>query len=83
MSKVNANKLIKDINKKKASWNERSQFKIKGVGNLSVSDLDQLELYAQTYISNGGSFTGLMEPFGEIREVLDAYDLKDQFSTGW
>lgn len=79
----NANTLINDINKKKESWNERSQFKLKGVGNLSVSDLDLLELYAQTYITNGGSFTGLMEPFGEIKEVLDAYGVKDQIRAGW
>jgi hypothetical protein len=67
-----ANKLLKDIKSKKDKWNERSQFKIKGVGNLSMSDLDTLELYAETYI-NFGDLNSLMRPLGDILEVLKAY----------
>ena len=44
-----AQKIIKDINKKILAWNERSQFTIKGVKNLSRADLDSLVLYAETY----------------------------------
>ena len=71
-----AEKLIKDINKKRLNWNERSMFTIKGVRNLSVSDLDTIELYANTYIRNGGyGFPGLMNPLGEVKEVLQKYNL--------
>lgn len=70
-----AEKLIKDIEGKIAKWNERSQFTMKGVKNLSRADLDMLELYAKTYIQNGGSFNGLMEPMGEMKEVFEKYDI--------
>jgi len=76
----NAVKLIKDIDKKKSKWNERSQFKIKSVGNLSFSDLGTLELYANQYISNAENgrtgFNGLMQPRGNIEKVLSKYELK-------
>lgn len=69
-----AEKLLRDIEKKILNWNERSMFRLKGVGNLSRADLDSLELYAQTYIRSGGyGFPGLMEPRGSIKEVLDKY----------
>ena len=71
----NAEKLIKDIDKKFRDWNERSSFRLKGVGNLSVSDMDTLKLYAETYIRNYGSFRGLMEPRGSIAKILEAYGL--------
>jgi hypothetical protein len=76
----NAVKLINDIDKKKSGWNERSQFKIKSVGNLSYGDLGALELYATQYISNAGKgiegFRGLMPPRGNIEKVLSKYELK-------
>lgn len=67
-----AEKLIKDISKKRNKWDERSQFKIKGIGNLSISDLDILELYANTYLRYG-SIASLMRPLGTIRSVLEKY----------
>lgn len=73
----NAEQLINDVEEAKSKWDERSQFKIKGVGNLSMSDLDQLVLYANTYIDNSSSFRGLMEPMGDIKKVLDKYGIKD------
>lgn len=77
MTIQNANKLIKDINSKRKSWDERSSFEMKGVRNLSPADLDQIELYAETYVNSGGfGFTGLMDPLGEVAEVLNAYGLK-------
>jgi len=45
---------------------------IKGVKNLSRSDLDTVELYAQT-IEKSGSYFGLMEPRGNVAEVLNKY----------
>jgi len=75
----NAQKLIQDIEKKISNWNERSQFRLKGVGNLSRSDLDDLELYANTYIHSGGyGFPGLMKPLGSIAEVLEKYGIITQ-----
>lgn len=72
----NAEKLIKDIEKKILNWNERSQFRLKGIGNLSRADLDSLELYANTYIRSGGyGFPGLMKPMGSIAEVLEKYGI--------
>jgi hypothetical protein len=77
-----AKRLIGDIRKKIASWNERSQFKLRGVNNLSRSDLDTLELYAQTFIRNGGyGFSGLMQPRGSIKAVLDKYGLVEQIEN--
>lgn len=77
MTTKNAYKLIEDINQMKDNWDECSQIKMKGCSNLSISDLDTLELYAETYIqSNGFGFSGLMNPLGEIKDVLDAYGMK-------
>jgi len=70
----NAQKLLNDIEKKIRNWNERSMFTLKGVKNLSMSDLDTLELYATTFIRTGG-FYGLMEPRGAIAEVLTKYNI--------
>lgn len=70
----NAQKLLNDIEKKIRNWNERSMFTLKGVKNLSMSDLDTLELYATTFIRTG-RFYGLMEPRGAIAEVLTKYNI--------
>lgn len=72
----NAIKLIKDVNKKLEKWDERSNFTVKGVRNLSMSDMDTIVLYAETYIRNGGyGFTGLMKPLGGVEKVLSKYGL--------
>jgi hypothetical protein len=80
----NALKLIGDIEKKKDNWDERSSFKIKSVGNLSVADLDTLKLYAQRYIQNASKgrpgFKGLMQPLGNIEKVLSKYGLEEEKS---
>ena len=70
-----ANKLLKEINKKRKAWNERSSFTIMGCRNLSVSDLDTLELYATTYLRTG-SVSGLMKPLGPIGEILSKSNIK-------
>ena len=69
-----ANQLIKTIQNKIDKWNERSQFTIKGVKNLSMSDLDTLILYAET-IRDNGNYNGLMKPLGNIEKILQAYEL--------
>lgn len=70
----NCEKLIKDIENKIEKWNERSQFSIKGVKNLSRADLDTLVLYADT-MKDTGSLYGLMEPLGSIKEILQKYNI--------
>lgn len=71
----NAQKLIQDIKVKKAKWNERSQFVIRRVTNLSMSDMDALILYAETIIKNG-YYTGLlMKPLGGVGAVMKKYEL--------
>lgn len=70
---MNAEELIKLIETKKTLWDEYSSFTIKGVGNLSVSDIDTIQMYAQAYIDSGATnFGPYIEPMGEIKEVLDA-----------
>lgn len=68
--------LITDIQLKKMNWNERSQFIIDNVKNLSMSDLDTLTLYAETYLKYG-FFKNLMEPRGAIKTVLAKYGLME------
>ncbi|MGU8835686.1 hypothetical protein ACSW8S_20115 (plasmid) [Clostridium perfringens] len=68
--------LLKDIDRLKKTWNERSCFKIAGVSNLSCSDLETIKLYAETYINNMCyGFGDLMKPMGSIKAVLDKYNI--------
>jgi len=71
---INTTKLKNDIEKKLANWNERSCFTVKGVKNLSKSDLDTILLYVEQY-EKYGSFKGLMQPIGGVKAVLDAYGI--------
>lgn len=65
--------LSKDIQKSLNSWNECSNFKLGGVGNLSRSDLDVLQMYIET-IETYGTYQGyLMKPLGPIGKVLEVY----------
>lgn len=59
--------LLKDIEKKKDNWDERSCFKMKGIGNISKADLDTIELYAK---KDG---IGLRKPLCKVGEVLAKY----------
>ena len=75
MSKIEkANKMLRDIQSKIDSWNERSQFTLKGVHNLSRSDMDSIIMYG-TAIINFGNYSCYMEPRCEVRDVLCAYGL--------
>lgn len=74
MSK-DAKELLQVIKKKQANWDERSQFKIGKIGNLSQSDLGTIELYAQTYIRER-SISSLMKPLGNVGLVLADYGVK-------
>ena len=68
----NAHSLIKLIDDKIRNWNERSQFIVHGVKNLSRSDMDMIIMYAENLIMNGGySYGNLMKPLGNAGKVLD------------
>jgi hypothetical protein len=68
--------IYKDINKCKLK-NEYRLSTLKGVNNLSRSDLDTIELYAKT-IENQGSYSGLMEPGGNVKKVLEKYNFVNE-----
>lgn len=61
--------LRKDVEKALDSWDERSNFTLKGVRNLSFSDLQMIEMYLDLDGQN------LREPIGEIGEVFEAYGI--------
>ena len=63
--------IYKDLEKLRMK-NEYRASTLRGVKNLSRSDLDMIELYAET-IDRTGSYYGLMEPRGGVREVLIKY----------
>lgn len=72
-----ADTLIKDITKKINFWDERSNFTLKGIRNLSMSDLDMIKFYANNYAKYGNvtNYGEFMKPLGDIAEVLKAYDI--------
>ena len=72
---LGAKKLINDVDKKIRNWNERSQFKIKGVGNLSYADMESIKLYAEEFLKRG-NINHLMEPLGAKKEVLAKYGIE-------
>lgn len=76
-----ATKAIKDVETKIKSWNERSNFTLKGVKNLSMSDMETIKYYSEVAIKNIGFgypiFHGIMEPLGSLKEVLEKYNLID------
>lgn len=79
---MKTNQLLKTIQTKVENWDERSQFKIAGVGNLSISDLETIKLYVEEYIQSGGtSFGSLMDPMGEVKEVLDHYGIVSKYPS--
>ena len=65
----NVNSLLKLIEQKRSSMELRT-VTIKGVKNLSRSDLDSIELYA----TSGGY--GMMRPSGDVLAVLEKYGYK-------
>ena len=76
---MGAEKLLKDIQKQFDQWDERSMFTMCGVSNLSASDLDMLEMYAEEYL-NTGSIDHLMRPRGGIDKILASYGI---YHNGW
>lgn len=73
--------LLNSVENCRRKWEERKQFEIVGVKNLSMSDLDTIELYAET-IQRTGSILGLMQPLGNVKLVFDKFNINtnDPFS---
>lgn len=72
----NLEKLTKTIETKLDKWNERSTFTIKGVSNLSRSDLDTILLYINAYKRSGEKdFGDLIEPRGYVGDVLEKFQI--------
>lgn len=46
---LNVAKLRNDVNKKLDNWNERNQFALSGVKNLSLSDMETLLYFCDIY----------------------------------
>lgn len=67
-------KLISDINNQLDNWDERSLFSLKNVKNITRADMDMILMYAESF-KEQGSFSGLMEPFGNIKKVFEAYNI--------
>ena len=74
---MSVNALLKDIDKNIDNWDERSCFTLKGIKNLSMSDLDMIKFYANNYAKYGNvtNYGEFMKPLGDIAEVLKAYDI--------
>ena len=64
-------KLIADVNKKIDRWNERSQFTLKGVRNLSRSDMDDLLMAADCFKRGNTEF----RLYGDTLAVWEKYGL--------
>lgn len=75
----NAEKLIKDV-KRKIQNSEYRGVTMKGVRNLSRSDLEMTILYAEAFVDSGGyNFGSFMSPRGNVEDLLKAYGL-EQFN---
>lgn len=70
----NLNKLKNEVEKKLRLTEGRTST-IKGVKNLSVSDLETILMYIET-IQNTGGINGLMSPRGNIEEVFNKYGVE-------
>jgi len=56
----------------------KREYSLKGVGNLSFHDLQKLKLYAKVYIRNAGyGFCGMNYPSGNIKVVLERFNMKE------
>lgn len=68
-------KLESDIEKALGRWDEKSQFRLGKVRNLSRADLDTLMIYCEAIRMNGTYKGVLMNPLGYVGEVLRSYNL--------
>lgn len=67
--------LLDDCTNEIENWDERNQFNLKGVKNLSLSDLETISMYCVCICKHGTIDGYLMEPMGCTRDVLKRYGL--------
>lgn len=72
-------RLLKEIQKKRIN-NECRTVTLMGHKNISMSDLDTIELYIETYLREG-SVNGLMEQYGPVGEILKEAGIV--FNSNW
>ena len=71
----NANKLIEDLQKKMKNDDYRTM-SVRGIRSVSKADLDTAIIYAKAFIKHDGDgFYGLIEPTGNVKELLIKYRL--------
>lgn len=71
---LDVKKLRNDIQKKLNAWNERSSFTLKGVKNLSRSDMSTLLMFCDQYDATGSVSGCLLR--GSLKNVLYKYGLE-------
>ena len=68
---LDTEKLKEDLNQKLYNWNERNQFTVAGVRNLSLADIDALFVLCEEY-----EYRSSLKEFifsAEIEQVLRKY----------
>lgn len=82
MAKTNEEKCIEAVTKKIQNSEYRA-VRMKGVGNLTRSDLETVVMYARMFMR--GDYTTLMAPQGNVKELLEAFGVKtkSEFDCGW
>lgn len=76
-NRVKAAKRLIETCEREIFKSEYNLFTIRGVENLSRSDVDTIMLYCEYYIKNK-TIGGLMPPRGGIAEVLKKIDIVDK-----
>lgn len=67
-------KMITEVNAKIRS-NEYNTVSIKGVKNLSRADLEEIVFFGEQLLATNGTLQGLMAPLGNVRALLEKYDV--------
>ena len=80
-NKVKAAKRLIDTCERAILGSEYSLYSIRGVENLSRSDVDTIIFYCQYYIKNK-TIGGLMPPRGGVGEVLKKINLTEKNDWG-
>lgn len=74
---LDTSKLRNDINRKVDNWNERSQFTLAGIKNLSFSDMETLFLLCDEYDNHHHSLDAhYINP--DMTKILNKYGWKGE-----
>lgn len=69
---MNAQQLIQDVQDKLWNSGREHNGRFKGLSNISTSDLETAELYAEVYLRDGG-LHNLIKPLGNLKDILELY----------